>query len=142
MKSINYFPTKELLPKAAKKELLPKAAKYGSRRVYYIAYDEQININYVYLLVLHRIASYNKEAKTRSLIEYEKLSHLLDKMNKELERYNKKISLATVSRLLNDQNYKNYFTTAHNNKVIELKNNARIMKKFVALNDREVDLIL
>ena len=110
---------------------------------YYIPYNENTDINYIYLLALYDIAEYSQEDKAFNVIQYHSANTLSQMMSKAID--SKKtilsISKSTVNRLLNDEKYQPYFQVDKEQKIIILKNNAKEMRKFVVLSQKEVGLI-
>lgn len=111
---------------------------------YYIYYQEDTNINYVYLLLLQRLAKYNTDTKCYDTITYENIKQLTDSIN---EHYcGNSVSQSTVSRVLNNEDYKEYFIYYKTEKKIQLLNNFSKSNskrnKFIVLNEQEAEMLI
>lgn len=121
-------------------------------RNYYLQYDEEANINYLYLFLLHKIAVVDKTTRLYNTVKYVSLEELTNRLNiayNNINTDNKKpvISKTTLSRVLNSDKCGNYFDYDNVNKVITLKNNftnrhTSGKAKFIILTDREIDFLL
>ena len=121
-------------------------------RTYFLQYKEDTTINYLYLLLLHKIAEVDKATRLYNTVRYNNLDELTERLNskyKEIVSNSKKavISKSTLSRVLNSDKEKNYFAYDSINKVITLQNNFKNeatngKAKFIILTDREIDLLL
>ena len=97
-------------------------------RTYFLQYKEDTTINYLYLLLLHKIAEVDKATRLYNTVRYNNLDELTERLNskyKEIVSNSKKavISKSTLSRVLNSDKEKNYFAYDSINKVITLQNN-------------------
>lgn len=116
--------------------------------MYFIPYDEKSDINYIYLFYLYAIAEYNSENKLRNIIHYKNLQDIEQKINSIFAKNgNSCISKSTISRLLKDSKYNNYFSVDTKNKVIVLNNdyrktNTNRKNKFVVVSQKQRDLII
>ena len=121
-------------------------------RTYFLQYEEDTTINYLYLLLLHKIAEVDKATRLYNTVRYNNLDELTERLNskyKEIFSNSKKavISKSTLSRVLNSDKEKKYFAYDSINKVITLQNNFKNKAtngkaKFIILTDREIDLLL
>ena len=111
---------------------------------YYIYYQEKTTINYIYLLLLYKVAKYNALTKCYDTIEYNKITELVNTINKEY--INNSISQSTVSRLLNNKEYNEYFIYNKTAKTIQLLNDFKKessnTKRFIVLTDDEVSMLI
>ena len=86
------------------------------RYAYYLPFEPQAKINYVYLLRLHTIAEYTEQHRLYDTIHYDSQKELAKRL---------KISDKTLSRLLSDEAYNKYMTVDKKAKIITLRNNYR-----------------
>ena len=94
-------------------------------RTYYLHYEEDTTINYLYLFLFHKIADKDKITRLYNTVRYNNLDELTDRMN---ERYKliqkdsnrKVISKATLSRVLKSDTEKRYFIYDKESKMIVL----------------------
>lgn len=111
---------------------------------YYIYYQEKTTINYIYLLLLYKVAKYNALTKCYDTIEYNKITELVNTINKEY--IDNSISQSTVSRLLNNKEYNEYFIYNKTAKTIQLLNDFKKestnTKRFIVLTDDEVSMLI
>lgn len=108
---------------------------------YYIPYEANIDVNYIYVLLFYSIAEYNAKSKRFDVVKYTTQRDLTEKLNSKLKDYGRTISAATVSRILNDERYSKFFQR-DDNKQITIQNDIKGCSSFVVLNEKEVDLIL
>lgn len=121
-------------------------------RTYYLHYEEDTTINYLYLFLFHKIADKDKKTRLYNTVRYNNLDELTDRMN---ERYKliqkdsnrKVISKATLSRVLKSDTEKRYFIYDKENKMIVLQNNFTTNNtngkaRFITLTEREIDFLL
>lgn len=88
-------------------------------RNYFIRYNPKANINYLYLFMLYGIAEYDKVERRYNTIHYNTKKELAAKI---AATYGKSaMSLSTISRLMNNTAYNDYYTIGYN-KII-LNNN-------------------
>lgn len=110
---------------------------------YFLYYNEQDNVNYCFLFGLFSIAEQNKSDKLNNIITYSTLQELSNRINSQC---NYKISTSTISRIITDSQYQNYFTKSSEEKKITLntnfKENKHTGKKFVVLTDKEIKFLL
>ena len=107
------------------------------KRQYYIPYVENTKINYSYLLALYKIADFDVEKRIYNTIRFDGVKDLTSKLSSQIN-----LSMPTVSRILRNEAYKDYFTVDYEKHTITLNNDIRNCKKFVVLNESEVDLII
>ena len=121
-------------------------------RTYYLQYEEEATINYLYLFLLHRLAEVDKALRLYNTVRYQNLEELTNRLNEEYKKLNPEakknvVSKATLSRVLNSDTEKKYFIYDNENKVITLQNNFTKSKtngkaKFITLTDRELSFLL
>lgn len=121
-------------------------------RTYYLQYDEEASINYLYLFLLHKIAEVDKTTRLYNTVIYNNLEELTNRLNEEyntINTENKKpvISKSTLSRVLNSDKCGKYFTYDKATKVITLQNNftkrhTNGTAKFITLTDKEINFLL
>lgn len=120
-------------------------------RSYYIIYREEAEINYLLLLLLHKIAQVDKKTRLYNTIEYSSLEALAASMNEAYEEATKSkeaaVSKATLSRFLKEYGNSLYFKHDRQKKHIVLLNdmkNATTKKKekFIVLTDKEINFLL
>ena len=91
---------------------------------YYIPYTPgEKKFNYLPILYLYKIAEYNKETKTYNKIAMRTLGELAEKINNAFGT--SVISKSTLSRVLNDERYKNFLSYDRERKEIILQNDFR-----------------
>ena len=119
-------------------------------RKYYIPYYHNTdNINYENLFLLYLEAD-KTENKLLSVIEYGSENKLAERFNIKYQQIqsNKKnvISKSSISRLLTEERYNNYFVVDKAKKTITLKNDMRTAKqekkRFVVLTNREIEFLV
>ena len=109
-------------------------------RHYYIRYEPKADINYIYLLYLYSLAEFNTITNNFDRIKYNSIRILQKQIE---ERFGKgSISPSSLSRLLNDDRYKNYINVDLKRKEIALQTATKGMPCFVMLTKREVDFLL
>lgn len=85
-------------------------------KIYYLKYDEKANINYYFLFALFCIAQTEKKESLDKIVCYTNLRSLSDEINSKC-KYN--ISVSSISRILNNNIYNEYFTKCNGeNKII------------------------
>lgn len=105
----------------------------SGKRSYYILFQPAKQIDYLYLLALYDLASYNPERKVFDSICYSSVSDLAKSLD---------VSPSTMTRILNSPNYYPYFTVNKEAKTITLKNNFQgASLPFVQLLPEEVALM-
>lgn len=109
---------------------------------FYIPYDEKADINYPYLIQFYLSANYSKSRKSFDEITYTTLDNLTQQLNAHINDKSKYISKATVSRILNNQNYDAYLQINKQEKTIIIKNQIKNNNKFIVLNSIEANLIV
>lgn len=108
---------------------------------YYVLYKDTTTINYIYLLLLYSAAAYNKDTNLFDTITFDNLQDLTDKLNKQF--CGNTISKATISRLLNNKEYEEYFLYNAAAKKITLKNNFRKKaERFITISQKEKDFLI
>jgi hypothetical protein len=112
-------------------------------RKYYLYYDEKAKINYSFLFALFCIAERNNKDKLNNIIKYKSQKELAERI-KDKCSYN--ISAASISRILNNENYLLYFNVNYKENIITLNNNFKkgiaASNKFIILNDEEIIFLL
>lgn len=121
-------------------------------RTYFLQYEEDTNINYLYLFLLHKVAVLDKATRLFNTVRYNNLDELTISLNNEYNKINSSnkkpvVSKPTLSRVLNSDKCGNYFAYDRINKVITLQNNFSNRRtngkaKFITLTDREIDFLL
>lgn len=121
-------------------------------RTYYLYYEENATINYLYLLLFYRVATIDNKSRLYNTILYNNLDELAEKMNTEYKKINLScekdvISKSTLSRVLNSDTEQHYFVYDSKNKKITLQNNfstnsSNRTLRFITLNDRELHFLL
>lgn len=110
---------------------------------YYLNYDENANINYCFLFALFCIAERNKKENIYNVISYKNLKELSDRIQ-EKAKYN--ISASSISRMINNKDYKPYFTKSEaENKIIlntDFRKGKTAGNKFVVLSNTEIYFLL
>lgn len=94
-------------------------------RTYYLHYEENTTINYLYLFLFHRIAEKNNILRLYNIVRYNSLDELVDRMNKRYKLIKKDcngkvISKATLSRVLKSDTEQRYFIYDKESKLIVL----------------------
>lgn len=108
---------------------------------FYVLYKDTTTINYIHLLLLYSSADYNKDTKLFDTITFNNLQDLTDKLNKHY--CGNTLSKATVSRLLNNKDYEEYFLYNAADKKITLKNNFRKKaERFITISQKEKDFLI
>lgn len=109
--------------------------------MYYLNYDEKAKVNYSFLFALYLTAKYNKKDKLTNKIEFGSLKDLCEKIKQSCGYV---VSVSTISRLLRNEECKEYFERQSN--TITLKTEFRKGKaqsnKFVVLSDEEVKFLI
>lgn len=112
-------------------------------KTYYINYDEKANINYCFIFALYQLAERNQKERIDNIIKYNNQKELADRIK---EKCNYSISNSTISRILNDTEYNNYFTVSKAENTIILNNNFKKGKaasnKFIIITDKEITFLL
>lgn len=114
---------------------------------YYIPYfPEKQKFNYLPVLYLYSVAAYSKTEKAYNRIAIQNLDELAKKINQQFGE--SVISKATLSRVLNDKKYSDFFTYNKEQKEIILKNDFRNKpgvkekKKFIVLSAAQFDFLV
>ena len=94
-------------------------------RTYILQYEEDTSINYLYLLLLHKVAVLDKATHLYNTVRYNNLEELTIRLNYEYNTVNKEnkkpvVSKSTLSRVLTSDKCGNYFTYNKTDKVITL----------------------
>ena len=119
---------------------------------YYVPYNEDCDINYIYLFLLYKLAKSSKNQWIKSTITYSSLKDLANKMNELANSIVKNqdataenvqvISTSTISRISNNTAYNKYFQWNKNDKTIILLNDFRKTNSskipFVSLDENTV----
>ena len=113
-------------------------------RNYFIKFNPKAKINYRYIFMLHGIAHYNLNTRRYDTIYYRSINDLAQILKKRNEK--NAPSYSTLNRLINDQNYTDYFSLEYNH-FVRLKNNfSKYSKKedetFVIISDKEADALI
>ena len=121
-------------------------------RTYFLQYEEDTSINYLYLLLLHKVAVLDKATRLFNAVRYNNLEELTITLNEEYNKINTSnnkqvVSKPTLSRVLNSDKCGNYFTYNKTDKIITLQNNfsnrhTNGKAKFITLTDREINFLL
>lgn len=121
-------------------------------RTYFLQYEEDTSINYLYLLLLYRIAEVGKTTRLFDTVRYSSFDELTTRLNAEYKKINPTYSKAvvsktTLSRVLHSDEKQQYFIFDKAQKLIILQNNFSKQKtnghaKFITLTDRELDFLL
>ena len=124
-------------------------------RNYYIYYDEESSINYLYLFLLHKIAMIDNKTRLYNTIRYNSLDELTSRLNDkyksintDFEKFEKNVvSKTTLTRFLNSDISDNYFIFDKDSKTITIQNNFQYNitnghAKFIVLDDRQIDILL
>ena len=121
-------------------------------RTIYIPYYEKADINYNYLLLLHREATVSDNSYFHDVVKYKSLEKLTEQMNldcaddKQSKKSEKHISKSTLSRMLKDSKYSNYFKFNPKDKEIHLRVNVGEFKEnkqpFITLKSNEIDFLI
>ena len=123
---------------------------------FYIPYYENYNINYIYLLLLYKLAEADKKQWIRNIVKYNNFKDLVDRMNDVASSIVKKqgtttdkikvISASTISRISNNTEYKEYFKWQKDEKRIILLNDFRKSNSskipFVSLCENAVSFLI
>ena len=97
-------------------------------RNYYIYYDEESSINYLYLFLLHKIAMIDNKTRLYNTIRYNSLDELTSRLNDkyksintDFEKFEKNVvSKTTLTRFLNSDISDNYFIFDKDSKTITI----------------------
>lgn len=121
-------------------------------RTYYLQYQEDTSINYLYLLLLNKIAELDKSSRLYNTVRFSSLDELTKRLNdkyNQIHQESKKnvISKTTLIRVLNNEQNKRYFSYDKEKKLITLHNDFKNKTtnkkaKFITLTDREIDFLL
>ena len=103
-------------------------------RFYYVPFVPAANINYLHLFDLYDLAEYREETKTYDTIRYTSINKLSAKLP---------FSNSTLSRILNNDSYKEFLIVDKENKIITIRNNfpKGTKRAFVRLTAEEVKLL-
>lgn len=112
-------------------------------RNYFIRYRPEAKINYLYLFQLYGIANYDKLSRTYNTITYNTKKELAEKLTATYEK--NALSYTTLTRLLNNDDYKDYFTIGYNK--ITLNNNFgnhsdNNHTPFIVITDKTADFFI
>lgn len=107
---------------------------------FYIPYEAKADINYIYLLYLYSLAEYSTTKNLFDTVSYSSIRALQKQIEDKFGKGS--ISLSTLSRLLNDNRYGDYFKVDLKRKEIALQNATKGMSCFVMLTNREVEFLL
>lgn len=112
-------------------------------RNYYLIYDEKAKINYSFLFALFSIAEKNQQERIDNIIKYKSLQELADRIK---SKCGFKISASTISRILNNTDYLQYFSKSKEENTIILNNNFKknkaVCNKFIVLSEKEICFLL
>ena len=114
-------------------------------RQYYIPYKPgEKKFNYLPVLYLYRVAKFDTATRTYNKIKVQSLDKLADMINTTFSE--KVISKSTLSRVLRDKRYNQFFLYDKDKKEIVLKNDFRKNKEekraFIVLSMKEFDFII
>ena len=107
---------------------------------FYIPYHEKETIDFLLLFRLYLLAEYDTTKKTFSIIEYQSVKELAERLGKT--NGESRVSASKVQRCLTDERYKKYFAVNPKKKRIELKNDIRGGNRFICLTLEEVQYLL
>lgn len=101
---------------------------------YYLRFDLSADINYLHLFLFYDIAEYSIEDKAYNRIKYRSIAELSNRLG---------LSNSTVSRILNNDEYKKFMIINKGSKEITLLNTFKEKKEvaFVCLNKNIVNLL-
>lgn len=105
---------------------------------YFLHYDEKATINYCFLFSLYLLAERNEKERLTNLIQYENIKDLSMKIS-VICGYD--ISQSTIYRILNNEEYNNYFSVDRIQNKIYLSVSFRKgtnRNKFVTLKEKEL----
>jgi hypothetical protein len=108
---------------------------------YFLVYDEKSKVNYCFLFSLFLIAK-SETDKLNNTITFKSLNDLKTTISEQC-KYN--ISVSTISRILNDDNYNTYFQKEENKIILNTnfkRGNEQRKNKFVILNENEMRFLL
>lgn len=109
-------------------------------RHFYIRYEPQTDVNYIYLLYLYSLAEYNPSTNLFDTVSYKSVRALQRLI---AERFGKgSISPSTLSRLFKDDRYRNYIKVDTEHNKIALQTATKGMPCFVMLTKREIDFLI
>lgn len=110
---------------------------------FFLYYNEKANINYSFLFCLYCIAERNQKERIDNIISYNNQKELIDRIK---EKCGYTVSTASVSRILNDEQYLPYFSKSKEENKIVLHNNFKkgitCKNKFVILTEKEILFLL
>ena len=103
-------------------------------KYYYVPFIPAADINYLHLLAFYEIAEYREETKAFDTIRYASIDKLAARLP---------FSSSTLSRILNNESYKDFMVVDKKNRVITIQNSfpKGTKRAFVRLSAEEVKLI-
>ena len=102
-------------------------------KYYYVPFIPAADINYLHLLAFYEIAEYREETKAFDTIRYASMNTLAARLP---------FSTSTLSRILNNESYKDFMVVDKKNRVITIQNSfpKGTKRAFVRLSAEEVNL--
>lgn len=132
-------------------------------RKFFIPFYENKDIIYKYIFCLYKEAVPNITKVNKKLIydtiKYKSVQKLTDSINEKYIRYCKDkdilnniikkdseykgiVSKSSIDKVIKNEEYKDYFKLDKDNKTIILNNNIQNIKRYVVLNENEVNFLL
>lgn len=132
-------------------------------RKFFIPFYENKDIIYKYIFCLYKEAVPNITEVNKKLIydtiKYKSIQKLTDSINEKYIRYCKDkdrlnnitkkdseykgiVSKSSIDKVIKNEEYKDYFKLDKDNKTIILNNNIQNIKRYVVLNENEVNFLL
>lgn len=130
---------------------------------FFIPFYENKDIIYKYIFCLYKEAVPNITKVNKKIIydtiKYKNIQELTDSINNKYIEYCKNkdklnnitrkdseykgiVSKSSISKVIKNDNYKDYFLLDKSNKTIILNNNIKNIKRYVVLNENEVNFLL
>lgn len=111
-------------------------------RKYYIPYCENTKVNYIYLLYIYGLAEFDTQKRIYNTINYKSANQLTELIN-QIYGANS-ISKSTIQKMLNGNNYNDYFTVNKQEKTIILKNDFKNQQhnKFIVITEYIFNFLL
>ena len=104
-------------------------------KIYYLNFEPKADVNYLHLFALYDLAHYTPASKAFDTIPYSSISKLANLLP---------FSIATLNRILANDEYKHFLSIDKDNKIIKL--NCSVIRGsnnncFVRLTEKEVNLL-
>lgn len=112
-------------------------------RNYFIRYNPEANINYIYLFMLYGISEYDKSSWSYKYITFTTKQQISNRLKDKYK--DKALSYSTLTRIMTNKEYNNYFTVDSNRIILNncFTNNANTDKvPFIILTDKEADFFI